>query len=134
MQAKRAQHGNNREHRQHCQPARCAAHVPESLQPSRGLYPDENQYGHGFRRSTRIRQLAGKVSGNRCFICVNPRLDSWLFRQRLQFTQQPLDLFGGVVVREANPHHPSALLHTQALGQINGVVVAVPREYAPLAE
>jgi len=111
VEAKRAQHGNNREHRQHCQPARCAAHLPRASSrradyiPAKIKSATDFEDRHGFVNGPEKSQIIP------CFIGVNLWLDSWPFRQPLQFAQQPLDLFGGVVVREANPHHPSALLH-----------------------
>src|ERR1017187_306269 len=65
----------------------------------------------------------------------NPRLSRLrFFRQRTQLNQQTLDFLRRVVVRQTDPQHASALLHAQALGQVDGVVVAVPGEDAALAK
>ena len=36
--------------------------------------------------------------------------------------RQPVDLLGGVVVRQADPQHPAALFDPQALGEVERVV------------
>ena len=56
------------------------------------------------------------------------------FRQRAQLRQQPLHFFRRVVVRQADAQHAAALLHAQPLGQVDGVVVAVPGKDAALTQ
>ena len=84
---------------------------PRASRASRGLYRGENQSAtdlqdlRGFDNSPEESPIIRVCPGQSV-------LDFFrLFRQRPQFAQQPLHLLGGVVVREANPHHPSALLH-----------------------
>src|SRR5439155_22924705 len=48
--------------------------------------------------------------------------------------QDPFDLIRGVVVDEPDPHGPSRRLQPQALHHLDGVVVPVPHEHAPIGQ
>ena len=66
-----------------------------------------------------------------CNVRLNHVLGSNYFSQS---RQQPINFFNSVVMYQTNTQHAAILLHTQTLGQIHGIVVAIPHKNTLLTQ